>query len=388
MTDFDQMFKQYPQIILVSKSPVTWIGFLTISNRIKNVEKKVKLKLILPSFPNLDKASVLFGGNIAVLFGPKFKKQIASLSSSSESVPVFLQELRTLIEKLFNERETDQVSNDLIQSDMREKLLKELETDVQLSSTKDFSVIKLTMNDISMTVQPTVNSAGQNSWRIVSSDLPNIPDYSLSDKKTYSLKEIRKRFEKQVDMLERVYYQLRKIDSYCWVIDPIYPKPYHLYRRIHLSPSLSLYIKLNPLDPSGYPIMKFVGADVEVEKYKDKIAEEDFSDKWDDEYSVHENLLTLLNIDEFPQVPINFKPVEKQGIIDDEECCICFSMELDNGEIPDEICENQKCRRRFHTICLFQWLQETAANKIIFNKISGPCPNCGELKSCNIPLNT
>lgn len=76
--------------------------------------------------------------------------------------------------------------------------------------------------------------------------------------------------------------------------------------------------------------------------------------KWDVEYSVHENLLTLLGIDEFPQAPEIEEPVKEDGIVGDEECCICFSLESENGDVPDEICMNQKCRRRFHTACLFQ----------------------------------
>ena len=34
---------------------------------------------------------------------------------------------------------------------------------------------------------------------------------------------------------------------------------------------------------------------------------------------------------------------------------------------------------------LFQWLQELATNKIVFNKIFGPCPNCGNEISCTVP---
>lgn len=63
--------------------------------------------------------------------------------------------------------------------------------------------------------------------------------------------------------------------SFCWVIDPIQPKPYHLYRRIYLSPSLSFFITLNPIDPTGYPTIKFLGAKTEVEKYRDMIQDED-----------------------------------------------------------------------------------------------------------------
>lgn len=63
--------------------------------------------------------------------------------------------------------------------------------------------------------------------------------------------------------------------SYCWVTDPINPKPHHLYRRIYLSSSLSILLTLNPLEPLDYPKIKFLGANKEVEKYKDKIVDED-----------------------------------------------------------------------------------------------------------------
>lgn len=97
MDEFDEMLEQYPQMILTSKAPTTWKGFVTVRNNTTNMEKKVKLKIIVPLFPHLEKTLVLFGGSIAVLFGPKFKKQLTSLLSNSESVPSFLQELIKLI---------------------------------------------------------------------------------------------------------------------------------------------------------------------------------------------------------------------------------------------------------------------------------------------------
>lgn len=68
------------------------------------------------------------------------------------------------------------------------------------------------MNDISMIVQPTLNSSGQSSWKIVSSDLPDLLHGSNNEKKAYSLKDMKKIFQKQVEDLEEVWEQLRKID--------------------------------------------------------------------------------------------------------------------------------------------------------------------------------
>lgn len=41
-------------------------------------------------------------------------------------------------------------------------------------------------------------------------------------------------------------------------------------------------------------------------------------------------------------------------MVGDEECCICFCMEAEDGDIPEEICNNHRCRRHFHSKCLFQ----------------------------------
>lgn len=69
-----------------------------------------------------------------------------------------------------------------------------------------------------------------------------------------------------------------------------------------------------------------------------------------------DNLYDLLNVSELPQPP-NVNEDEKisnTGIVSDEECCICFCLQLDDGEIPSEICNNEKCHRIFHTLCLYQ----------------------------------
>lgn len=56
-------------------------------------------------------------------------------------------------------------------------------------------------------------------------------------------------------------------------MDPIPPKPYHLYRRVYLSDSLSMLITINPLNPTSLPELKFLGSDVDVQRQKDIISE-------------------------------------------------------------------------------------------------------------------
>lgn len=96
MEDYDEMFKLFPEMVLLSKSPPTWKGVITVKNSI-NCKIKVKVKLTVPSFPRLDNAIVYFGSSIAFLFGNSFKKQIDSILKRSESVPGFFVELIKLI---------------------------------------------------------------------------------------------------------------------------------------------------------------------------------------------------------------------------------------------------------------------------------------------------
>lgn len=67
-----------------------------------------------------------------------------------------------------------------------------------------------------------------------------------------------------------VYY--RKLIRNCYVLDPLVPKPCHLFRRVYLTPSLSMFIKINVLYPMHVPEIKFLGSDVEVEAKKDVVS--------------------------------------------------------------------------------------------------------------------
>ena len=97
MDDFDEILTKHPEIILISKSPPSWKGFLSINNNYTNCKMKIKVKLVVPSYPRLDNAIIHFGGNIAFLFGKHLKNQIDSIIKKSESVPCFFEELATVI---------------------------------------------------------------------------------------------------------------------------------------------------------------------------------------------------------------------------------------------------------------------------------------------------
>lgn len=64
--------------------------------------------------------------------------------------------------------------------------------------------------------------------------------------------------------------------------------------------------------------------------------------------------MMLLNIDTFLKKEKKVCIEDKNVIVTDEECCICFSIKLDSEIIPKKICSNEKCRRHFHTLCLLE----------------------------------
>lgn len=89
---------------------------------------------------------------------------------------------------------------------------------------------------------------------------------------------------------------------------------------------------------------------------------------WDEKKFVRENLKRVLEIN-FPK-----KPAEDDE--NDMECAICYSYKLEN-EIPDQTCENKKCKKAFHHSCLFEWLR-AASSRTSFDTLFGSCPNCFE----------
>lgn len=59
-----------------------------------------------------------------------------------------------------------------------------------------------------------------------------------------------------------------------------------------------------------------------------------------------ENLRMLLNMYEFPEPQESLE--DDKAIIGNHECGICFSAD----ELPDKICNNEKCMKHFHSTCL------------------------------------
>ncbi|KAL6437567.1 hypothetical protein ACFW04_004185 [Cataglyphis niger] len=383
--NYEEILERHPEMILVSESPVTWHGFLIISRSSCALydfqSPRVRLKLIMPVYPSFESTRIKFGRQIASLRNIEFHKRVKELVKTAfkteQTVSSFLTQLQLLIGEYMRNTDTKILISNL---DTTRYFLQELEAalqylpDILISSDQNLNIIKLHYRDVSVTLQRCTNA--ELPWKVITSDLPNIPIFEGFEKNVTNLSVAKTKFQWQVDILEKAWVQLEEIDENCWVIDPLKPNKSHMYRRIHLSQSLSVTIIIDdPLNPIALPVIKFSGSDNEVKRQMDDISIK--INEWDHNCSILENLKMLLNFYEFPKQQESME--ENEAIISNRKCGICFA-----DELPDKICNNEKCMTYFHSACLSKWLQTITGNQIVFGHIYGTCPYCKEKIFCSI----
>jgi len=59
---------------------------------------------------------------------------------------------------------------------------------------------------------------------------------------------------------------------------------------------------------------------------------------------------------EFPEQQDSLDDLK--GIISNHECGICFYEKSETNELPDKICNNKKCMKHFHSVCLSEVCQK------------------------------
>ncbi|XP_054001594.1 E3 ubiquitin-protein ligase FANCL [Hylaeus anthracinus] len=384
--EYEIIVQSYPEMILISESPVTWQGFLTVSCRSNSGRNtRVKLKLIVPNYPSLHDADINFGKEITLIRNIEFSQKVKNLMENITKVSSFLRQLQSLISSFMNiarlEDDTYEVTDNEAVEVMQElKDALKAPPGVKLLSDSNLNTIQLSLKNVSLKLQRTKHRP--NPWKVIYSDLPEISAFGPFERNLSTLIIAKNKFKLQVEILENTWSNLRLIDEKCWVLDPLKPTFSHLYRRIYLTPSLSMFIQVDPLNPMDLPEIKFMGTDIEIKLQMDLLSKN--IHYWSPKRNIVDNLMMLLHIDTFPPKKEKVCIEDKNAIVTDEECCICFSMKLDDETLPDKICSNPQCRRHFHTPCLLQWLQAVASNHIVFGHIHGACPHCQESISCCI----
>lgn len=96
--DYEAIIQWHPEMILVSKNPVTWEGFITAScNSNVGGNIRIKLKLTVPNYPSLIDAEINFGKEITFIRNKEFNQRVKNLTNHATKVSIFLRQLQSLI---------------------------------------------------------------------------------------------------------------------------------------------------------------------------------------------------------------------------------------------------------------------------------------------------
>lgn len=234
----------------------------------------------------------------------------------------------------------------------------------------------------------------------VVSDLPTT--LVLSSTTSSSISSILKQHEQLVDQYQELYDCLDDLDANMRIIEPDQPKRKDLYRRIALGHHCSFQIEFSPTyscKKDGKPKnIRFFGSLNRVSELKKKWK----LYTWQSNEKMHINLLNSFQLVTDKEAQQEQEDYTNTNNI---ECGICYSFKLDNGELPEIICENKSCNRGFHSICLYevksklqkslfpnmtssdniicyssQWLRSNPSTTSSFNILFGKCPYCNEVR--------
>lgn len=94
--DYKSMIQWHPEMILISKRPMTWKGFLEVPC-ISGRNMRIRLKLIVHNYPLLSNAEINFGKEIAFIRNEGFSDKVKDLMHNVTKVSTFLKQLQLLI---------------------------------------------------------------------------------------------------------------------------------------------------------------------------------------------------------------------------------------------------------------------------------------------------
>jgi E3 ubiquitin-protein ligase FANCL len=180
----------------------------------------------------------------------------------------------------------------------------------------------------------------------------------------------------QVSKYEKLFDALTRIDEGTWVLEPSKPTFAITKRRIVIDKSCSLILDINPDNPFAPCEMSFFGPPTKIDELRSALSVN--ISKWLEEYDIKSNIESVLNI----KLPLKDESQNDEYLV---ECSICYSYSLDTDEsnslsknTPDQVCNNTKCNRMYHTSCLIDWLQSIPTTRTSFGTLFGTCVYCQE----------
>lgn len=183
-----------------------------------------------------------------------------------------------------------------------------------------------------------------------------------------SLRTVLEQYAEALNLYQDLWDILDDIDQHTWVIEPEHPTRAATIRRLAIGNHCSIQIDVDPRAPHAVPGLSFLGADNIIGPLRVNLSTR--VPLWDLKQALRANLENVLQI-RFPS-PQTSKMEEFSA-----ECGICYAYRLD-GLAPERVCENKKCGRPFHRLCLYESLRALPDTRQTFDTLFGACPYCSE----------
>uniref|UniRef100_A0A5B6YLT7 E3 ubiquitin-protein ligase FANCL n=2 Tax=Davidia involucrata TaxID=16924 RepID=A0A5B6YLT7_DAVIN len=209
----------------------------------------------------------------------------------------------------------------------------------------------------------------------ISADVPHI--FKLEWSMNSRLKDVVLQFQEHLEKLQEFWCTLDDIDQSLCVVDPKQPHHATSYRQINIGNDCFLVLFINANDPRSLPECRFMGSDLKVNSSR-RIWRRNCK-RWMKDKPFPENLAIVLET-QLPGPP-NVQQNDRQV-----ECGICYAQCLPvddelgarSGSGTDYTCDNNNCKRAFHSLCLGDWLRSITTTRQSFNVLFGNCPYCSE----------
>jgi E3 ubiquitin-protein ligase FANCL len=206
----------------------------------------------------------------------------------------------------------------------------------------------------------------------VNSNLPIALPFEWDPQESH-LSEIVDQHREVIPSFAPFWEQLEEIDRATFVIEPREPSLNCCFRRIVVTNQVEIQIEVDPRRPFMLPKVTFIGATVASRQMREHF--ESRIGNWQAGISLKVNLENALGM--------RFPEREAAALAEtDFDCGICYLERL-GGEIPEIVCGNVRCAKRFHRSCLVDWLR-TGTSEQSFQVVFGACPFCSEPIQCTL----
>ncbi|KAI5741568.1 hypothetical protein M8J76_014951 [Diaphorina citri] len=211
-------------------------------------------------------------------------------------------------------------------------------------------------------------------------DLPEEIAHTFSEANKFKpVSSIYRQFCQRINDLQALFFMCDLLDEQTTVLEPANPTRKHTQRKI----GLTIEVKLNPYDVYSCPNIEVVGEETSVAAIKTTLEFNMKETGWDEDLNIIENLVRVLDIEEFPDLHSRLESTQAQ--LGEGECSICLSMRhAVTMETPVKLCSNEKCASFYHEVCLSKWLQSIPTSDIGFGMVTGKCPLCKMTISCRL----